>query len=237
MKYYTDLHIHTALSPCGDKYMTPNNIVNMALIKGLDFIAITDHNSTGNLKPVLECAKDKDIVVVPGIEVETSEEVHVVCLFRDLESAEKMGKIVYDNLPDIKNRPNIFGEQILFDWKDNITGYEDKMLLTAIKLSIEQAKAYTQKLKGIAIPAHIDRNSNSIISNLGFVPEELGFRTLGLSKNAKKEKLLEDNSYLKKYNFIVNSDAHYLQDIFERKTYVDLNSKNIDELFSYLNQI
>lgn len=231
MKYYVDLHIHTALSPCGDELMTPNNIINMSLLKGLDFIAITDHNTTGNVKSVIECAKGKDIIVVPGIEAETAEEVHVVCLFKDIESAEKMGKIVYDNLPDIKNKPEIFGEQLLFDSEDNIIGYEKKMLLTATKLSIEEVKKKAEQLGGVVIPAHIDRSSNSIISNLGFVPEELGFCTLGLSRKVDKNRFLIENSYLKKYNFIVNSDAHYLKDILEKNSYVNLKEKCIDQLF------
>ena len=111
MKLYYDLHIHSALSPCGDMDMTPNNIVNMSIIKGLDIIAVSDHNSVGNVRSCLKVAERSDLVVVPAMEVETSEEVHVLCLFPDIESAEKMAEQVYAALGDIKNRPEIFGDQ------------------------------------------------------------------------------------------------------------------------------
>ena len=112
MSLYYDFHIHTALSPCGDDDMTPNNIINMAALKGLDAIAITDHNCALNVRACCECGKAAGLIVVPGMEVETSEEVHVVCLFDDVDKAEKFGEYVSGHIPPIKNRIDIFGEQL-----------------------------------------------------------------------------------------------------------------------------
>ena len=121
MLYY-DFHIHSALSPCGDKDMTPNNIVNMAAISGLDTIAVSDHNTVGNVRSAIEAGKTCGVNVIPGMEVETSEEVHILTLYPSIEIAEDVAKEVYKKLPDIKNRTDIFGEQIFMDEEDNILG-------------------------------------------------------------------------------------------------------------------
>ena len=139
MKAYIDLHIHSSLSPCSDKDMTPNNIVNMAYLKGLDIIAVTDHNSAENCDAMVICGKKRGIIVVPGMELETREEVHLVCLFPSVAEAHRMQEIVYNALPDIENREDIFGQQIMMDEEDNISGYQKRLLLTASSLSIDDA--------------------------------------------------------------------------------------------------
>ena len=127
---YYDFHIHSCLSPCGDKDMTPNNIVNMAALLGLNAIAVSDHNTVGNVRACQEVAKDVGITVIPGMEVQTAEEVHILTLYPSIEAAEKVAGEVYKKLPDIKNRPEIFGEQVFMDSGDNITGYEEKLLIS-----------------------------------------------------------------------------------------------------------
>ena len=121
---YYDFHIHSALSPCGDKDMTPNNIVNMAAIIGLDAIAISDHNSVGNVRAAMKVGEQVGVKVLAGMEVETAEEIHVLTLYETMEAAEEVAKRVYDALPDIKNRPEIFGNQYYMDENDNIVGEE-----------------------------------------------------------------------------------------------------------------
>ena len=134
---FYDFHIHSALSPCGDKDMTPNNIVNMAAISGLDTIAVSDHNTVGNVRSAIEAGKLCGVNVIPGMEVETSEEVHILTLYPSIEIAEDVAKEVYRKLPDIKNRADIFGEQIYMDKEDNITGYEEKLLISPTTLALE----------------------------------------------------------------------------------------------------
>ena len=142
MKYTYDMHIHSALSPCAEEEMTPNNIVNMAVLNGLDIIAVTDHNSAGNLQAFKECSDRKGIVFVPGIEVESAEEVHIVCLFADVESACMMGDEVRKNLLPAENKPDIFGTQLFFDSDDNVTGQEDQMLLFASGLRLQNCNSF-----------------------------------------------------------------------------------------------
>ena len=159
MKYWVDLHIHTCLSPCAEDDMTPNNIVNMALIKGLDIIAITDHNSARNLEAVIEAGKRQGLLVIPGMELCTAEEIHLVCLFPELKEAMSFEKLVYDNLYPIENREDIFGSQIIMDQEDNVIGKESRLLSGASRLDAETALKEVRNLNGIVFPAHIDLKS------------------------------------------------------------------------------
>lgn len=234
MKVFTDMHIHSSLSPCADKSMTPNNIVNMALLKGLDVISVTDHNSAENLEAVINCAEGKNLIVVPGMEIETREEVHVVCMFPGLEAALRMQDIIYKALPGLKNREEIFGQQIVMDENDNIKGCNERFLLTAADISIEDVFREVRFLEGAAIPAHVDRNSYSIISNLGMVPENLGIGYLEVSRNCDTESLSKLYPDIGKYKLIKSSDAHNLGDILEREYFMELNEISIKNILSGL---
>ena len=229
MRLYYDLHIHSALSPCGDNDMTPNNIVNMSLIKGLDIIAVTDHNSCGNVRAVIEAAAGQ-LLVIPGIEVETSEEIHVVCYFPAVENAEEMWKYVREHMQDIKNREEIYGEQLYMDSEDNITGREEILLVTATTLDIYEVFSAAKRFGGTAVPAHIDRSSYSVLSNLGFIPPDLEFSALEITP---KNRTALEGEY-KKYKIISNSDAHYLENISEPEFYVDIMSKSAEKVLEYL---
>ncbi len=220
MRLYYDLHIHSALSPCGDMDMTPNNIVNMSIIKGLDVIAVTDHNTCGNVRAVMEAAGD-NITVIPGMEVETSEEVHVVCLFPDIESAEEMEKFIRENSSFVKNRPEIFGRQCYMNAEDEIVGEEENLLVSATGLDIYQVIENVTKLGGVAIPAHIDRPSYSVLSNLGFIPPDLNVPAVEIT-SASRDIMAENYS---EYFILTSSDAHYLGDISEKLYYLDISAK------------
>ncbi len=232
MKYYYDFHIHTALSPCGDEDMTPNNIVNMALLKELDMIAITDHNSCENVEAVMKVAQDSNLLVIPGMEIETSEEVHMVCLFPSMEAAKEMQEIVYNSLPPLKNRRDIFGRQLIVNEFEEVIGENDRLLLTATSLSVYDVVKYVASFKGATYPAHIDRNSYSIISNLGWIPEDLSINTIEISKNADFDKYMSEYCSL---NIIISSDAHYLPDISEREYSIELSEKSIAKVIEALN--
>jgi len=234
MKLYYDLHIHTALSPCGDNEMSPMNIINMAILKGLDIIAITDHNSVKNCLPCLEAAKGKDILVIPGMEIQTKEEVHLLCLFKNIESALEFGHIIDGLIPDVPNKPDFFGEQLVFDVDGNIVDKENRLLISSANINIDKVFAMVSELDGIVIPAHIDKKNYSIISNLGFLPINIDVAAVELSKNCNKEQYISNNKYLESYNIIINSDAHYLGDISERINYMDISNKNIEEVFKFL---
>lgn len=222
MKAFFDLHIHSALSPCADNEMTPNNIVNMAYLKGLNFIAVTDHNSVENCEAVIKCAKKAGIQAIPGMELETSEEVHLLCLFKDIQQALAMQEVVYKALPDMDNREDIFGQQLIMDEEDNVKRHLKRLLLAASSLSIEEVFRQVRLLEGAVIPAHVDRDSYSMISNLGVIPEDLGIKRLEISRMCELEKFLDINPKLKDYSLIKNSDAHSLGDILEPEGGIEL---------------
>lgn len=225
MKLYYDLHIHSALSPCGDMDMTPNNIVNMSLLKGLDVIAVTDHNSCGNIRAVIEAAAGR-LLVIPGMEVETSEEVHVLCYFSTVEQAEKMGRIVREHMRPIRNHPDIFGRQCYLNANDDIIGEEELLLISATTLSIYEVAETAAACGGVAVPAHIDRTSNSVLANLGFFPPDLNVQAVEITKQGLAA-LRED---YRSFHVITDSDAHYLGDIAEPEFTVDVSNKNAKEI-------
>ncbi len=229
MKIYYDLHIHSALSPCGDEDMTPNNIVNMATLVGLDMIAVTDHNSAGNIRAVQEVAKGK-IKVVPGIEVTTAEEVHVLCYFPTVDAAEDMGDYLKKNMSGIKNNPEIFGRQLLMDAEDNITGEEELLLVSAVNLDIYSVQKAVKEREGMFVPAHIDRSSYSVISNLGFLPPDLDIDGIEITEDGLKSLVKQYSNY----EILTSSDAHYLENISEKKKYIQTEDKVQKKLQEFL---
>jgi len=227
---YYDFHIHSCLSPCGDNDMTPNNIVNMAALSGLDTIAISDHNTIGNVKAAMEVGKSCGVNVIPGMEVETSEEVHILTLYPSLEAAEVVAKEVYKRLPDIKNKTEIFGEQIYMDCDDNIVGYEDKLLISPADISFDELYDLVKSVGGLFIPAHVDRHSYSVLTNLGFIPEEFDIKFIEVSTaTTDLESYLQARSDLKKYKVFRNSDAHYLENMSMKDAFLDID--DIQDLF------
>ncbi len=223
MKLYYDFHIHSALSPCGDNDMTPNNLINMSIIKGLDAVALTDHNACENVRAAAAVAGDK-IIFIPGMEVETSEEVHIVTLFPTADAAEEMQRILVDSSPYIPNRPEIFGNQYIMDENDEICGEIDRMLVTASGLDIYTVVAAAKDLGGIAYPAHIDRESYSVLSNLGFIPPDLDISAVEITE---KSRAALEGEYSNRYNIITSSDAHYLWDISERNHYIEVSDASV----------
>ena len=221
MKVSYDFHIHSCLSPCGDDDMTPGNIVGMAVVKGLNAIAVTDHNSCKNCPAVLSLAAQYGITAIPGMELCTSEEVHVVCLFETLEGAMDFDRYVHQRIMPVKNQPDIFGKQQIMDENDQCTGIEPLLLINAADISFDSVYDLTKAYGGIMIPAHIDKSSNSLLSNLGFVPPDSRFECFELRDVTKKEAMIRDNPYLGQCSMVHNSDAHYLWDISEPQQWIE----------------
>lgn len=229
MKVYYDFHIHTCLSPCGDNDMTPNNIVNMAALKGLDAIAITDHNCGHNARAAIEAAKELPLTVIPGMEIETSEEIHMVALFETVEAMEKMQDIVLSKLPPVKNKPALFGEQIIMDKHDKVVDFKEQFLITACSMDIFEVTEKVRTLGGVIFPAHIDKSSYSVLSNLGSIPPELEFKTVEIKKKPIPQNLIDDG-VVSGLNVLHNSDAHYLWDISEKEHYIECESRRIEDI-------
>lgn len=207
MQYRVDLHIHSCLSPCADDDMTPWNIVGMAKLKGLDAIAVCDHNSAKNLPAVCRAGEEYGVCILPGLEVTSREDVHLLCYFQTLEEALSMGERVAAHQPRIKNKPSLFGRQILVNDEDDFVGEEERLLLTASDLSISDIAEMTWDLKGIMVPAHINKGANSLIPILGMMPLDVILPTVEIFK-------MRPHSALGKL-CIHSSDAHQLMSINE----------------------
>lgn len=234
MKLYYDLHLHSCLSPCGDDEMTPYNLVNMAKIFGYDIIALTDHNSCKNCKSAVEIGKDIGITVVPGMELCTSEEIHNICLFPTVEKAMEFSEYIKTTMPPIKNKSNIFGNQLVMDKEDGVTDIEEILLTVASSVSIDELPELCGKYDGVCYPAHIDRSSYSVISSLGDFPQELEVAAFELTPVADENKYLEAYPATKGKLIIRSSDAHYLQNMREPEFTVDLKENTAQALIDYL---
>jgi len=228
--YAYDLHIHSCLSPCGDESMTPPNIANMAVIKGLDIIAITDHNSARNAGAVMRAAARLPLTVIPGIEVTTAEEIHVVCLFPDIERAESAGEELEKHLPPIKNRPEYFGEQRIMDENEELRGLFPLLLPNALGISIDALPKLVGNFGGICYPAHIDRQTNSILSVFGYLPDTPEFPALEVRRPEKFFENGENRHYMDAHVIITSSDAHQLADISEREHFLELKAPTFEAL-------
>lgn len=234
MTLYYDFHIHSGLSPCGDNEMTPNNIVNMAKLYDLDVIALTDHNSTLNCKAVMEAGKEIGLLVIPGMELCTSEEVHLVCLFPDLKSATEFGDYIRSTLPPIRNKPTVFGEQLVFDKNDNVLGFEHTLLITASTVSTNDASELVESYGGVCFPAHIDRNSYSIISNLGTIDNSFNFKCAEIADFDLLENLKKQHPYLNELKILSSSDAHYLEHMRLKEHYIEASENSIEAILEAL---
>lgn len=219
-KYKIDLHIHTALSPCADEEMTPPKIVHAARAKGLAMIAVTDHNSAANVPAVLVAAENSGIVVIPGMEVQTREEVHLVCLFETAADIINLQDFIQLKMPPLKNNIRAFGCQTVMDSKGQPLREEERMLLTSADLSVEEVVREVTRLGGICIPAHIDRPSYSLLASLGFIPPDLNVMAVEVSRHTNAEEALFMFPALKKLSVIGSSDAHMLTDIGIQYTHI-----------------
>ena len=226
-RFYYDFHVHSCLSPCADNDSTPSNIVGMASVSGLDIVALTDHNSVRNCPAFFEVAERFGVVAIAGMELTTSEDIHAVCLFETLESALDFENALSAKRILIKNRPEIFGEQLVMDADEKIVASEEYLLSNATAISIEELPPLVNSYGGICYPAHIDREANGIISVLGTFPPTPYFKCAELRDINNKEAYVKDYGLRDKI-FLYGSDAHYLGDIFEREHYVELDAEKDD---------
>lgn len=220
-KYYYDLHLHSCLSPCGDEDNTPCNIVGMAKLSGLDVIALTDHNSCKNCTAFFSVAKRMGLIPIAGMELTTSEDIHIVCLFEELEKALAFDEYINERRLKIKNKPEFFGRQIVLDAEDNLISEIDDLLINATNISVSEIKDTVEKYDGVCYPAHIDRESNGIIAVLGALPKEPRFDFFELHDGARINEF-STHYGIPKDRFIVSSDAHYLTDIKDGEFYFEI---------------
>ena len=225
-----DMHIHTCLSPCATLDMTPEKIVREALKKALSIIAITDHNSAENSGAVIAAAQSEKLYVIPGIEMTTSEEIHIIALFENVERAVSFQELIYDNLQSGKNNEDFFGIQVVANEFDEVEGINTRLLIGATSLRLDEAVGEIHRREGLAFAAHIDRGSFSIISQLGFIPEDLDLDAVEISKRITLSEARKQFKEYDRFPFITSSDAHDLSEIGTTPTLFQLAGSNIAEI-------
>lgn len=229
-----DLHIHSCLSPCGDDDMTPANIVGMAAVKGLDVIALTDHNSCKNCPAALIHGKNYGVTVIPGMELTTAEEVHVVCLFPSLRDAMAFDRYIYEHILPIQNKEEIFGKQQIMNEEDEVTGTVERLLISATDISFDNVFGLVASYHGTAYPAHIDKTTTSLLSNLGFVPPDSTFRCAEIHDFRHLHQIRREHPYFLNCRMISSSDAHYLPDIHEAEYQIYPAGREAADVVAYL---
>ena len=219
--FIADMHIHTCLSPCAEREMSPKNIVEEAICRGLNIIAICDHNSSENVAAAKKAAEGSGLSVVGGIEITTKEEVHMLGFFEENEMLAEVQKVIYKRL-DGENDPDYFGEQLIVDESNYVIGENNRLLIGATSIPVKEVVEIIHNHQGIAVASHIDRPSFSLISQLGFVPHGLGLDCVEVFS----EKIPVPNNL----GVIFSSDAHRLGEIGRRRTKLMLESASFSEI-------
>lgn len=211
-----DLHIHSCVSPCADDDMTPANIAGFAKLNGIDLIAVTDHNAADNLPAVAAACKAYGVQLLPGIETNTEEEIHLLAYFATVKAALEMSDRLYRLLPKMPYSKEIWGKQLVMDEDDVVLREKEKLLTGAVPLNLYEMKALCEELGGVAVPAHVDKDSTSLLSVLGFAPQDLPFAAYEVKRPEHTLQKLWDAGRLPQgCETLTSSDAHCLADIAE----------------------
>ncbi|MFA7116714.1 MAG: PHP domain-containing protein [Bacteroidales bacterium] len=229
--FKADLHNHTVLSPCGDLEMTPSFIISTAKEKKYDIIGITDHNTTLQAREIKRIVGNGFPFILCGAEITTKEEAHCLA-FCDMDRLDELQSYLSEHLPNIKNNPDYFGYQLLVNEKEEVLEQEERLLISATDQSITEIEVFVHSLDGIFIPAHIDKTSTSVISQLGFIPSDLKADALEFSAKCNIEEFLSSNPYIKKLNkqYIRSSDAHFPSYFGQCETFFHINELSFDEI-------
>ncbi|MEG1613145.1 MAG: PHP domain-containing protein [Clostridia bacterium] len=228
MKVCYDLHIHSALSPCADNDMTPVNIVAKASAAGIEMLAVADHNSIKNVKATMAVGEMLGVTVVPAMELQTKEEIHFLCLFEKFVDLNNFYNSI--EFTKMKNREEIFGQQLIVNEDDEVVGHEDSLLLMSSNIAEYEISNCIKKFNGVAVPAHINREANGILAILGTIPNEYG--AVELSSPIDK---FERDKYVKDCVVIIDSDSHTLQNIGQEIHIFEIEDKSSKALLKYLN--
>jgi 3',5'-nucleoside bisphosphate phosphatase len=224
-----DFHIHTCLSPCADLDMHPRALVERAREAGLDIVAICDHNSSENVPFVMKAAWGKNLSVLPGMEVTTTEEAHILAIFDSLDHLSEFQSVIYQHLPG-ENDERLFGVQAIVNENGEVEGLNNKLLIGATDLSLDRLLDQIHNLNGLAIAAHIDRESFSVLGQLGFIDEKIKFDALEITPATGLKQARIKYPTLSNYTFILSSDAHFLKDIGQAMTRVIMQEATLAEL-------
>lgn len=231
MKHFrVDLHIHSLLSPCGDLDMCPRTIVNESLARGLDAIAVADHNATMQIAAVQRLAARCGLAVIPAVEITTREEAHMVAFFPTVEVAASFQNYLDSHIVRVENVPEKFGDQVWVDEHNNICGEVEWYLNSALDRSVDDIAARVKSLSGLVVAAHVDRASYSLIGQLGFISPALSLDALEYNSIPRMENILRSNGYLNRYTHYTASDAHFPHLIGTNPSWLNAEEPTFDEL-------
>lgn len=228
--FRADLHVHTCLSPCADLTMSPKRIILKAQEMKLTIIGITDHNSAENVEATIRAAQGTNIRVLCGMEIGSTEEAHVIALFDTADAALRLQSQVYEHLTPGENKDGVFGEQIVANEFDEVEGYNKRLLISSTTMRLSDIVKKIHSSGGIAIASHIDRESFSIIGQLGFIPPDLELDAVEISSHAQKDEVLRQFPDIARFPTITASDAHVLGDIGMATTNFLLEKPTIEEM-------
>ncbi len=227
--YNCDFHIHTCLSPCAELDMHPQALVKKAREANLDIIAVCDHNASENTPFVIKAAQGKNLSVLPGMEITTSEEVHLLAVFDSLANQAALQCVVYKHLAGINDEKR-FGVQAIVNEAGEVEGINNRLLIGATSLPLIEVINYIHKFQGIAIAAHIDRESFSVMGQLGFIDESINFDALEVTRVTGLGGAGKKYPELSHYSFIVSSDSHFLKDVGTAVTRLVLDQISVPEI-------
>ncbi|MDF9409075.1 PHP domain-containing protein [Pelotomaculum isophthalicicum JI] len=229
-EWVLDLHVHTILSPCASDDMVPPLVLSRVRQLGVEVIAITDHNSAENVPAFMAKGKEMGIEILPGMEVQTREDIHMVCLFDTLEQVLDWQRIIYNHLPDLKNKKKSFGEQWVVDHEGNKLREVERLLLMGTDLTVEEVVRGVHHLGGLCIAAHIDRKAFSLWGSLGFIPDDLPIDGVELTPHLSRDQAQLDQLKERSFYYLVSSDAHWLDGISPPQCFAAMESCTIKEL-------
>lgn len=229
-RYRADLHIHTCLSPCGSLDMSPRVIVETAIARGLDMIAITDHNTTLQCPEIQLLGAEAGLTVIAGAEVCTREEAHCIALFGNDNARAAFQQYLDAHLPPVPNDPDRFGDQVWVNRHDEIMGEAPYLLLSALDRNVGQVAAFVKQLGGLFIAAHVERPSFSLVSQLGFIDPSLPLDAIEYADASRFARLLSEQSYLSNYTSYPASDAHYPEQIGSHPCMIQASEPLFDNL-------
>ena len=243
-EFRADLHVHSCLSPCADIFMTPARIAKRAREAGLDMVTICDHNSAENAPYGKKaCDRLEGLSFLPGLEITSVEEVHVVALFGGVAGALKMQRVVYDKLTKAPNDSAMYGDQIIVNEDDEVEGFNDRLLIGSVDMDLKSLVDQVHRLDGIAIAAHIDKTSFGVVGQLGFIPEDVDFDAVELSRYVTDrsedwEREAQKNYFMgRRFPILFSSDAHRLEEVGKRRTMFLLKSPGFEEIRMALKEV
>ena len=216
--------------------MIPPLIVHQARQSGLNLIAITDHNASENVPAVIAAAQGEDLTVLPGMELQTEEEIHSICLFDTIEQLQTLQEVVDHTLPDVPNNVEFFGEQFIVDETGDFIRRKKELLINSTHLSLEEAYKIVTDLGGLFIPAHVNREAFGLFYHLGFIPADLDLHAIEITRHITPEKALETYPQLVNYHLIQSGDVHFLSDFLGINQFF-IKEPTISELIKALHGI